>query len=161
MRDERRRKWRRDGDVNRLIWTRISALAVLWGFLKMTPGDGITQQFMQSSRAGHSTESMGGGKGASPGEKWDSDLRNSAGKETENVLVAGCLATTSFAWYCYSEWQMTGQKTCYLFLYPPSSSPILLALAGCIYDKANWQLNLIEFSRQWLWRHFLHSVWVI
>ena len=35
----------------------------------MTPGDGITQQFMQSSRAGHSTESMGGGIGASPREK--------------------------------------------------------------------------------------------
>ena len=74
MRDERRRKWRRDGDVNRLIWTRISALAVLWGFLKMTPGDGITQQFMQSSRAGHSTESMGGGIGASPGAQGKSEI---------------------------------------------------------------------------------------
>ena len=30
---------------------------------------------------------------------------------------------------------MTGQKTGCLFLYPPSSSPILLALAACIYDK--------------------------
>ena len=72
----------------------------------MTPGDGITQQFMQSSRAGHSTESMGGGIGASPGAQGKSEIPISeilAGKVTENVLLAGCLATTSFAWYCYSE----------------------------------------------------------
>ena len=40
----------------------------------MTPVDGITQQFMQSSRAGHSTESMGGGIGASPGAQGKSEI---------------------------------------------------------------------------------------
>ena len=79
---------------------------------------------------------VGGGIEASGGESEIpiSETRNEWKSDGQFFLVR-CLAAISFTWYCESEWRMTGQKTGCLFLYPPSSSPILLALAACIYDK--------------------------
>lgn len=127
------------------------------GFLKMTPGDGITSSLC---RAGAAFYSVNGGRNSRERQEGKVPISEIlAGKVT-----GGFFTCNDFNHLVLLEWMTNDWSKDWLLtsFYPPSpSSPIFLALAACIYDKANWQLNLIEFSRQWLWRHFLHSVWVI
>ena len=149
-----RGKWRRDEDMNRLIWTRISAPAALsrvskddawwWDYPAVYAAGRVGPRLLRPGKVGGGIERRGK-------VRFQSQKPEMGGKVTDNSFTTCSMSCSDYIDWVLWEWMTDDWSEDWLFISLSSlSSPILLALAACIYDKVNWQLNLIELCRQWL-----------
>ena len=129
-----RGKWRRDEDVNRLIWTRISAPAAL---SRVSKDDArwwdYPPVYAETAPSIEARDGGGGGIEASGGEKWDSDLRNQKWVEKWRTIFSCSMSCSDFIHLVLWEWVADDWSEDWLFI---SLSFLLLAHtfgSGCLY----------------------------
>ena len=121
------------------------------GFLKMTPGDGITRQFMQRAPSIEARDGGGRNRSERRGKvRFRSQKPEMSGKVTDNFFLFDVLQRFhSLGIVRVSGGWLVRRLAVYFFILPPLR-PYFWLWLPVFMIKVNWQLNLIEFSRQWL-----------